>query len=321
MSEIYDRQIKLFGEKKQQKLQDSLVLVLGCGALGNLVANNLARAGAGLRLVDRDVVEESNLHRTLFRKEDLGRPKAEALKEVLEQGSEVEIEALLNDFNRFTWEEIIEDVDIVADCLDSMLPRYLLNEVSVKEEVPFVHGSAVKADGRVKFFDANNECFRCLYPRRPEPGKLETCSESGVINSATSLVSSFQSNMIIKYLTGFGSINKDLLVFDLKNGDFRSVRVNRRKDCVVCNEKKFEIMEGGDDIIVEETCEGFNVVPKSADVNLQKISENYNGEYNEVFVTLTFTGKKVIIFENGRMQINTNDKKEARSIYSKIIGL
>ncbi len=321
MSEVYDRQITLFGEDKQKELQDSLVLVLGCGALGNLVANNLARAGVNLRLVDRDVVEESNLHRTLFRKADVGRPKAEALKEIIEEGSEVRIEALVKDFNRFTWKEMMKDVDIVADCLDSMLPRYLLNEVSVKKGVPFVHGSAIRAEGRVKFFDSENECFRCLYPRTPEPGKLETCSQSGVLNSATSLVSSVQSNMVIKHLTGFGNVNKDLLVFDMKKGEFRTVEVDKNEDCEVCSHNSFDIMEEGGDIIVEETCEGYNVVPKSADVDLERIAENYSGEYKGLFTTFTLSGKEIILFENGRMQVKAKDRKEARSIYSKVVGL
>ena len=321
MSEIYDRQIKLFGREKQDELEDSFVLVLGCGALGNLVANNLARAGVNLRIVDRDVVEESNLHRTLFRKEDTGRPKVEALREIVGEGSEVDIEAVFQDFNRFTWKEIIEGVDIVVDCFDSMLPRYLLNEVSVKKEVPFVHGSAIRAEGRVKFFDSENECFRCLYPQRPEPGRLETCSESGVVNSATSLVSSVQSNMVIKYLTGFGSVNRDLLVFDLKNGDFRGARVNKRKGCEVCGEENFEIMESGGDIILEETCEGYSLVPKSADIDLKKVSKDYSGDYRKVFTTFSISGKEVVLFENGRMQVDANDRKEARSIYSKVVGL
>lgn len=245
MSDIYDRQVTLFGEKKQKELEDSLVLVLGCGALGNITANNLARAGVNMRLVDKDVVEESNLHRTLFREEDVGRPKVEALKEIIDKGSEADIEAVREEFNGFTWKEMIKDVDIVADCLDSMVSEYLLNEISVKEEITFVYGSAIRDEGRVKFFDGENECFKCLYPEEPDPGALDTCRESGVLNSITSLVSSVQTNMIIKYLTNFGNMNRDLLVFDLKKGSFDSIFVEKRENCEVCQEENFKILEDG----------------------------------------------------------------------------
>lgn len=243
MCKIYDRQINLFGKDNQDELQDSLVLVLGCGALGNITANNLARAGVNLRLVDRDTVEESNLHRTLFRKDDIGRPKVGALKEILEGGSEADIEAVGEEFNRFTWEEMIKGVDIVADCLDSMAPECLLNEISVMESIPFVHGSAVRDEGRVKFFDGVGECFKCLYPKEPDSGTLETCREAGVLNSITSLVSSVQANMIIKYLTDFGKINRDLLVFDLNEGSFDSVAMENREDCEVCQKENFKILQ------------------------------------------------------------------------------
>ncbi len=321
MTDIYDRQIKVFGERAQKRLGNSLVLVLGCGALGNLVANNLTRAGVDLRIVDRDLVESSNLHRTLFRLEDEGRSKVEALDEILSKGSISDIEPVFEDFNRFTWKTITKDVDLIVDCLDSMSSRYLLNEVSVKQEIPFIHGSAIRGEGRIKFFDGKNECFMCLYPRVPEPGSLETCRGSGVLNYTTSVVSSIQSSMALNYLADFGVVNRDLVVVDLKEGRFKTIGVRRKEDCDVCQKQKFEIMEGKEDIIVEETCEGYNVVPKNASVDLKKISSTYNGNYNELFTSFAFSGRDIILFENGRMQVNADNAKEARSIYSKIVGL
>lgn len=318
---FYDRQVALFGEETQEKLSQTKVMVLGCGALGSLVANWLARAGVNLRLVDRDIVGESNLHRTLFRKEDVGRVKVKALKEILRKGTEAELEAHLKDFNRFTWEEIIGDVDLTIDCLDSMMPRYLLNEISVKEDLPFVHGAAIRGEGRVKLFEPEGPCFRCLYPERPNPGTLETCSESGVLNSVTSLVSSLQVNLAVKYLTGFGEVTKDLITVNLKTDSFERTRLKRRGGCEVCVKRNFDMLSGQKELMVNETCEGYNVVPKNANVDLKKISERYDGEMKGPFVTLSTSGNEVILFENGRMQIDVDSKAKAKSVYSKIVGL
>ncbi len=320
MSEIYDRQITLFGEEKQEKLGDSLVLVLGCGALGSQVANNLARAGVNLRIVDRDVVEESNLHRTLFSQEDLGEAKAEAMKRILERSCEAAVEAVVDDFNTFNWKGLVDDVDLIVDCSDNMRTRYLLNKVSLKEEIPWVHGSVIKYEGRsTTFVPGDGPCFRCLYPEEPSPGSLDTCHSAGVFNSATSFIASYQASEALKYLTGIGEINRKLLVADLRKNDLRFLELSKREDCV-CSKEEVEI-EGGGSTLVQETCEGYQITPKSASVDLREISENYNGDYKEVFVTFNFSGKKVILFDNGRMQVDAKDKKEALSIYSKIVGL
>lgn len=321
MKEYYDRQIKVFGNKAQDKLGGSKVLVLGCGALGNITANNLARAGASLRLVDRDVVEESNLHRTLFRKKDIYKPKVEVLKDILSESVDVNIETVFTDFNRFNYEEIIEGIDIVVDCMDSMRSRFLLNEISVKEGLPFVHGAVIRTEGRVKFFDSEKECLRCVYPKKPRPGSLETCSDSGVLNTATSLVSSLQVDIVLKYLTGFGKQNKDFFVFDLKNNSFRNLKVNKRKNCEVCVQKRFEMLENNKKLIIEKDCDGYHIIPKEADVDLEYLAKKYNTEPNDVFITFEFSENRVILFENGRMHVDSSTEREAKNIYTKIVGI
>ncbi|MFB6216694.1 MAG: ThiF family adenylyltransferase [Candidatus Aenigmatarchaeota archaeon] len=319
--ELYDRQERLMGEERQDKLRNSKVLVLGCGALGSLTANHLARAGVNLRLVDRDIVEESNLQRTLYRKKDAGKAKAPALKEILGRSTEVEIETVVKDFNRFSWEETTKNVDLVVDCFDAMRPRYLLNEISVRENIPFVHGAAIKTQGRLKTFLPEGECLRCLYKEKPEPGSLDTCRDVGVLNSVTSFVSFLQANEALKYIADIGEVEQRLIAADLKKNNMNRIEVDKDEGCPVCVQGEYEMLSGEGDLIIREICGGYQVVPREVDLDLKGIVENHGGDNKEKFASLDYQGKNVILFEDGRMRVDTESKDEAKKIYSKIVGL
>ncbi len=70
---------KLLGERNFLRLQNSTVTVVGLGAVGGYVVEGLARAGVGnLKIVDFDIIEESNINRQLLALETtLKRPKAD----------------------------------------------------------------------------------------------------------------------------------------------------------------------------------------------------------------------------------------------------
>ena len=82
-NQLFKRQITLseIGEEGQKKLQNTSVLVVGCGGLGSPIAVYLASSGLGkIHLVDFDTVDETNLHRQVFYAlNDVGKPKAEVL--------------------------------------------------------------------------------------------------------------------------------------------------------------------------------------------------------------------------------------------------
>ncbi|MFP4116715.1 MAG: HesA/MoeB/ThiF family protein [Candidatus Aenigmatarchaeota archaeon] len=235
MSEIYDRQVKLFGKENQQKLEDSLSLVVGCGGLGSNVANLLARSGIDLRLVDGDVVEESNIHRTLYRRKDTGRNKAVVMKELIEESCSAEVRAFSENFSSDT-EEYLKDVGVVVDCLDNMETRYLLNRFCMERGIPLVHGSVVGYEGRsMTFLPDQGPCFRCLYPEKPSSNVLKSCSEEGVSNFAVSFIASFQASEVVKYLTSEGTANQRLLKTNLKENEIRYIQVNKRENCEACS--------------------------------------------------------------------------------------
>ena len=184
----YARQITLpeIGEAGQQRLLDTSVAVLGCGALGTNIANLLVRAGVGhLRIVDRDVVEQSNLQRqVLFDEEDAvnSLPKAIAAEKKLRSiNSQVSLEAVVSDIDPYNVENLIRDVDIVLDGTDNFETRYLINDACIKLKVPWVYGAVIGTVGMVMtIVPGQTPCFRCLLPDIPAPGSTPTCDMVGV---------------------------------------------------------------------------------------------------------------------------------------------
>ena len=200
----YSRQMLLpdIGDDGQRRLLNSTAMVLGCGALGCVVADMLARAGVGhLVIVDRDFIELSNLQRqVLFDENDVADaiPKAEAAKRrIARVNSGVQVTAIVDDINHTNIERYATGVDVFVDGLDNIETRYLANDLAVKSGRPYVYGAAVGTTGMAftvlphtsgyapwETTDAGSlatPCFRCLFEEAPPPGSSATCETVGVI--------------------------------------------------------------------------------------------------------------------------------------------
>jgi len=227
----FQRQMQLprFGAEGQARLARARVLVAGCGALGTVVAEQLARAGVGtLVVVDRDIVEWSNLQRqTLFTEADARRgvPKAEAAKARLAQvhGGTV-VRAFVDDLHGANARRYASEVDLIVDCLDNFETRFVLNECAVGLGLPLVYGGAVSlrgmaaallprtgadredahADGRERLVrwrsSRSTPCLRCLVPEPPAAGELETCETAGVLAAACGVVGSLEAAFALRLL-------------------------------------------------------------------------------------------------------------------------
>ena len=144
----YSRQIMLeeIGFIGMEKLRNSKVCVVGVGGIGNPVVTQLTAMGIGkIRIVDRDVVEISNLHRQhLYTEQDIGKVKVEAAIEHLKKrNTDVEIEALPISVTPYTAENIVKGFDIVIDALDSVDARYALNDACIKHNIPLIYAGAL----------------------------------------------------------------------------------------------------------------------------------------------------------------------------------
>ena len=133
------------GPNSQKKIENSVVCIIGLGATGTRSAELLARAGVGkLILIDRDVIEESNLQRqTLFTEKDLYKSKVFVVKSKLEEiNSKTKIIAYFKDLNY----KNVEDIkgDLILDCTDNLDTRFLINEFSIKNNIPWISTSKKK---------------------------------------------------------------------------------------------------------------------------------------------------------------------------------
>ena len=155
--------------------------------LGSTAAELLVRAGMGLvRIVDRDLVELSNLQRqVLFDENDALRelPKAIAAADRLRKiNSQVLIEPIVADVNAGNIESMAGDVDLILDGTDNVATRYLINDLAVKQRIPWVYGGCVSVTGRVwGISPGRTACLRCLFPKPPRADELPTCDTAGVL--------------------------------------------------------------------------------------------------------------------------------------------
>ena len=183
----YVRQMRYhpIGEEGQRHLLDSRVLICGCGALGSVLANTLARAGVGyLRIVDRDFLEMNNLQRqVLYDERDVaaGLPKAIAAAAKLQQiNSEITIRPLVTDVDYANLPSLLEGIDVVVDGTDNFETRFLLNDGAIRYGVPWVYGGCIGAEGQtMTIVPGRTPCLRCLMPYWPPPGTTETCYSAG----------------------------------------------------------------------------------------------------------------------------------------------
>ncbi len=225
--ERYTRHLAIdgFDEIHQLKLKNAKVLIVGTGGLGSPVSLYLSAAGVGtLGLIDNDVVSLSNLQRqVLYNEDEIGISKIElANKKLKSQNNNV----IINLYNtRFTPEnaiDIAKEYDIVVDCTDNFITRYLIDEVCEKLKKPFVYGSISGFSGQVSVFHLNSSIsYTILFPEKPEQPK----NIIGVIGTTPAIIGSIQANEVIKIITGIGKtlsgkllmINTKELKFDVLN--------------------------------------------------------------------------------------------------------
>src|ERR671931_1086479 len=218
--ERYSRQVRFPGVGKdgQRKLLDSTVTLVGCGALGTVLANALVRAGVGhLRLIDRDFIETNNLQRqVLFDEHDVAEnlPKAEAAARKLGAiNSTVYVEPVVADIDRTNILELTKDADLILDGTDNFEVRYLINDVAVKLGKPWVYGGCIGSHGQVMaILPGQTPCLRCVFEAAPAPGEAGTCEAAGVLSPIVNIIASFQATEAMKILTGhLEQVSRDLI--------------------------------------------------------------------------------------------------------------
>ncbi len=337
--EKYSRQVMLeeIGYEGQLKLKKAKACVVGVGGLGNPIVTRLVAMGIGtIRIVDRDVIELSNLHRqTMFDESDIGQVKVEvAAKKLKKMNSDVIIEALPVSVNDYTALDVVEGCDVVIDALDSVNARYSLNKACIKKNIPFVTGAAVGVSGQVfTILPHQTACYHCIFPSLDE-NSMPTCSTEGVHPSILSIVGGIEVAEAVKIMIGrTPTLANKLLYIDLDNLDFNTTVFSKVDECSECGSGKHEELPT-QELIVEELCgrnrgkRTFSITPtKMIEIDVPKITNiasekgfkvQNQGELglsissNDIYVSFLKRGSAVIVGEK--------DEDSAIILYKKLVN-
>jgi sulfur-carrier protein adenylyltransferase/sulfurtransferase len=224
----------------QQKLLDSKVLLIGAGGLGSPAALYLAAAGVGtLGIIDMDVVDESNLQRQILHNMDrIGDRKVDSAKKTL-TGLNPDVDVVTYDV-RLGADNVINifrGYDVIVDGTDNFPTRYLVNDASLKLDIPVVHGSIFRFEGQASvYLPHEGPCYRCQVPEPPPAELAPSCAEAGVLGVLPGIIGSIQAMEAIKLLLGIGdSLAGRLLAYDALEESFRTFKVNRDPECAACS--------------------------------------------------------------------------------------
>lgn len=251
----YDRQALLpgWGEPGQARLASAHALIVGCGALGCIAADLLARAGVGhLTLVDRDIVERSNLPRqALFSEDDLGAPKALAARDRLARiNSSLSIDAHAIDLTHANARAVRREAipegapGILLDGSDTFETRFLLNDLAVAHALPYFYAGVLAARATAFPILPGGPCLRCLLPEPPP--HAETCETAGVFAPAVWIIAAAQAGEALKLLLGLDDrLARSILSFDLWSNDRRRLPLPPPDpQCPCCASRRFDFLDG-----------------------------------------------------------------------------
>jgi|SRR5579884_1803114 len=339
MDERYSRQIRFapIGEAGQARIQSGRVALIGLGALGSVAADLVVRAGVGsVRIIDRDFVELTNLQRqSLFDEEDVRNnlPKAVAAEAKLRRiNSTISIDAVVEDVNPTTVEDLIGDADLVLDGLDNFETRFVLNDACNRLEKPWIYTAAVGSYGLVMpILPGQSPCLRCLMGTLPAPGTSPTCETAGVIAPITHTIASIQVSEALKFLTG--NLNPDdirLLSYEIWAHRFQRIDLGRdvMKSCAVCSEHRYEYLNGNP--LRTVTLCGRNAVQLipgiKGELDFDQLSRSISAfgtvQFNDFLLKCSSPPYELTLFKDGRAIVKgTEEPGLARSLYSKMVGL
>ena len=333
----YSRQMAFgkIGTRGQERLFAARVVVIGIGALGTVIANNLCRAGVGhLRLVDRDYVELSNLQRqVLFDEEDAAAqlPKAQAAYNHLAKiNSQTSFEPVIAHVDSSNIEELVKDADVVLDGADNMELRFLVNEACHKLKIPWVYGGVLGAAGNcMTILPGKGPCFRCLVPEIPPVGSYPTCATAGVLNMASNIIASLESAEAVKIITGSTEINRGIFVLDVWNNTADYLSLSANPHCPVCGRGEYELLGRRAETLVATLCgrDEYQIIPgQKARIDLAEFGKRLSAlgtvRCSQFMLSFADGETRFNLFPDGRAIVkNVRDEKAARSAYSEYVGL
>lgn len=338
----YSRQILFdkIGVAGQERLGAARVVLVGCGALGTVLANTLVRAGVGhLRICDRDFIEPDNLQRqVLFDEDDIAAnlPKAQAAAAKLARiNSAVTVEPVVADVNAGNVEHLADGAELILDGTDNFETRFLLNELAVKTGRPWIYGAVIGTTGLCMTIVPNDTpCLKCVFEQAPPPEMNPTCDTAGVLAPTVNLVASLQALEAIKLLVGHkAEINRSLVHLDAWSGRMVNLNVQKAYDegnCSCCKRREFPYLDGKIGSTATTLC-GRDAVqvnvgshePMDLTTLAKKLEPVARGPVrcNAYMLRAKLDNCELTLFPDGRAIVKgTSDPEKARSLYAKYLG-
>ncbi len=338
----HSRQVRLpqIGEQGQRRLAASRVLVVGCGALGSHAASLLVRAGVGtVDLVDRDLVETSNLQRQVLYTDADARqrePKATAAAAHLRAVDPgVCVRPHLVDLHAGNVLSLVDGIDLVVDGTDNLETRYLLNDVCVQRGLPWVYGGVIGTHGIcMAVVPGVGPCLRCLFPDPAPPGSLDTCDTAGVLNTAPAVIAALQVTAAQRLLVGATDGVGAVVHLDLWDLSWHRLTVAREPDCPCCGQCRFDFLDGDlgsatDSLDGRERLCGRDAIQirPAADtlVDLddlgRRLAEVTAVVRSAPVLEVRDDDLTLVLFPDGRAVVEgTTDAAVARALYARLVG-
>jgi len=301
-----------YSSEDLESLKSPRVAVVGLGATGSVIAENLARHGVDLVLIDRDYLEPNDCYSSVIytpEQCESSIPKAKAAEEHLSEFTEVEAHVEHLEAGNT---DLLSDVDLIMDGTDNLETRFLIDEYSRKEEVPWIYTAAIGEDGYSMLFDSR--CFSCVF-EQINAGGLETCETAGILREQSMIAGSISSRKAIELLTGKEVEEK----LDTVSG--RSFEVEEG-GCEVCREESFPHLESSSETVAVCGENKYQVEKEAGEEAFERLKDQSSeSTENDYLVRAEVDGRSFVLFRDGRAIIEARDQGHAEAIYSETIGV
>ena len=332
MTDRYAKQRIFLGSQGDSRLRTRRVAVVGLGATGSVIASWLARAGVGhLTLIDRDLVEASNLQRQiLYVEADVYRSKADVAAQRLgEANAEIELRPQVVDLTSGNARQLLEGFDLIMDGTDNFEARFLINDVSILAGIPWIYAGAIGGEGMVwPIAPPRTPCLRCLMEEPPAGGDVDTCDSMGVLGPAVGIVGSWAALEAIKLLTG-QEPHPDIARFDFWRNERQFLHPPAAR-CRWCSSKETEFLNARWTMMASRLCglEGVQIrvnPPGKLDLeSLQpRLEQRTGGAWKLTPMALSGQdgGLRIMVFRDGRALLHGDITPErARGWYTEVVG-
>jgi molybdopterin-synthase adenylyltransferase len=333
MADRYQKQRIFLGRDADARLRSQRVAIVGLGATGSVLATWMARAGVGhLTLIDRDIVELTNLHRQiLYTERDLGTPKAQAAANHLaDVNSRLDLNPLATDLTSGNARELLAHYDLILDGSDNFEARFLINDVSILTKTPWIYTGAIGAEGIVwPIAPPATPCLRCLMEQPPASGDVDTCDSAGVLGPGVGIVASWAAMEALKILTGSGKPQRELVRFDFWHNERQFIQPPKTR-CPYCSQGLTEFLDARWTLRASPLCglEGVQIrVNPPGQLDLEMLQKRLETRTNTPWKCspMTLSGREgaleVILFKDGRALLHGAITPErARGWYTEVVG-